>query len=140
MEAKLTQDFPVRLRARRKRQDPRNERLLQSIATVLINSRCTQKVSRSCLNYVALRHIEMNINVTASSVQFPATEVALYVPIQFATHETLCTRCVFNVETPFSASVHMETLHLLHHRCGAATKRCLRRHWFNVFQEERQRL
>ena len=58
-EANLTQDFPVRLRARQKRQDPRNERLLQSIATVLIKSRCspsirTQKVSRSCLTNVAL--------------------------------------------------------------------------------------
>ena len=58
-EANLTEDFPVRLRARRKRQDPRTERLLQSIATVLINSRCsssisTQMVSRSCLKNVAL--------------------------------------------------------------------------------------
>ena len=50
------------------------------------------------------RHIEMNTTVTALSVQFPATEVVLFVPIQFATHETLCTRCVFNVETPFSVS------------------------------------
>ena len=57
-EANLTEYIPVRLRARRKRQDPRTERLLQSIATVLINSRCfssacAQKVSRSCLKNVA---------------------------------------------------------------------------------------
>ena len=50
-EANLVEDIPVRLRARRKRQYPRTERLLQSIATVLINSRCSpstsvQKVSK----------------------------------------------------------------------------------------------
>ena len=39
-EANLIEDIPVRLRASRKRQDPRTEKLLQSIATVLINSRC----------------------------------------------------------------------------------------------------
>ena len=53
-EANLT----ARLRARRKRQGTRTERMPQSIATVLINSRCspstsTQKVSRSCLEDVA---------------------------------------------------------------------------------------
>ena len=53
-EANLTEDFPVRLRARRKRQDPRNGRLLQSIATVLINSRCSPSIPRSCLKNVAL--------------------------------------------------------------------------------------
>ena len=43
----------MRLRARRRRQDPRTEKLLQSIATVLINSRggsstCAQDVSFTC--------------------------------------------------------------------------------------------
>ena len=57
-EASLTEDFPARLRARRKRQGTRTERMPQSIATVLINSRCspstsTHKVSRSCLKNVA---------------------------------------------------------------------------------------
>ena len=57
-EANLIEDIPVRLRARRKRQDRRTERLLQSIATFLINARCSpstsaQKVSRSCLKIVA---------------------------------------------------------------------------------------
>ena len=51
-------DIPVRLRVRRKRQDPRTEKLLQSIATILINSRClsaasVQKSSKSCLKNVA---------------------------------------------------------------------------------------
>ena len=35
---------------------------------------------------------------------------------------------------PFSASATWETLHLLHHCCSAASKRCLRRHHFNVRQ------
>ena len=57
-ETNLIEDIPVRLRARRKRQDPRTERLLQSTATVLINSRCSpsasaQKVSGLCLKNVA---------------------------------------------------------------------------------------
>ena len=60
----LIEDIPVRLRARRKRQDPRTERLLQSIATVLINSRClsaasVQKASGSCLkNVVQSPHLD----------------------------------------------------------------------------------
>ena len=71
-EVNLTEDIPVRLRARLQRQDPRTERLLQLIATVLIGSRCSpstspHKVSRSCLKNVA---------------QYDCS------------HETLCTRCV----------------------------------------------
>ena len=105
------------------------------IATVLINSRCppsisTQKVSRSCLKNVAQSPHRDEHHVTASSVQFPAIEVALFVPIHF----------VFSTLRPLFSQCHMETLHLLQHRCCAATKRCLRRHRFNVFQEERQRL
>ena len=51
-ETNWTEDIPVRLRARRTRQDPRTGRLLLSTVTVLINSRCfssasAQKVSRS---------------------------------------------------------------------------------------------
>ena len=57
-ETNLIEKIPVRLRARRRRQDPRTERLLQSIATVLSNSRClsaasVQKASGSCLKNVA---------------------------------------------------------------------------------------
>ena len=44
-EANVTEDIPVRLRATRKRQDPWTESLFQSIATVLINSRCPPSTS-----------------------------------------------------------------------------------------------
>ena len=49
-EENVTDDIPARLRARRKRQDPRTESLPRSIATVLINSRggsstCARNVS-----------------------------------------------------------------------------------------------
>ena len=76
-EANLTEDIPVRLRVRRKRQDPRTEKLLQSIATVLINSRClsaasVQKSSRSCQKNVAQlpHHDEHPRHCSVCSVSF----------------------------------------------------------------------
>ena len=49
----MTDDIAARFRARRKRQDPRTESLLRSIATVFINSRggsstCARNVSFTC--------------------------------------------------------------------------------------------
>ena len=85
----LIEDIPVRLRARRKRQDPRTEKLLQSIATVLINSSClsaasVQKASRSCLKNVAQlpHHDEHPRHCFVCSVP---SDVASHVLIQFAT-------------------------------------------------------
>ena len=106
-EANLTEDFPVRLRARRKRQDPRNERLLQSIATVLINSRCsrsTQKVSRSCLKNVAQsRHPdEHHRHCLVCSIPCDRSRAACSDPVchpRNALHE-MC----FQRSDPFSAS------------------------------------
>ena len=56
----------------------------------------------------------------------------------FRCQELLSNTC--QLRRPLFSQCHMETLHLLHHRCCAATKRCVRRHHFTVFQEERQRL
>ena len=105
-EANLIEDIPVRLRARRKRQDPRTEKLLQSIATVLINSRClsaasVQKSSRSCLKNVAQlpHHDEHPRHCLVCSVPSDRCCVACSHPVcHDCSHKTLWTRCVFNVD------------------------------------------
>ena len=95
-ETNLTEDIPVRLRARRTRQDPRTGRLLLSTVTVLINSRCissanAQKVSRS--------YDEHQHQCLVCSVPCDRCCVAFSLPLSDdCSHETLCTRCVFNVD------------------------------------------
>ena len=49
----------------------------------------------------------------------------------FRCEELLSNPC--QLRRPLFSQCLMETLHLLHHRCSAATKRCLRRHHFSVF-------
>ena len=107
-EANVTEDIPARLRARRKRQDPRTESLLRSIATVSINSRCSpstcvQKVSGSCLKNVAqLPHRdEHQRHCFVCSVPSNRSCVACFFdPVcHDSSHETLCTRCVLNVDS-----------------------------------------
>ena len=96
----------MRLRARRKRQDPRTERLLQSIATVLINSRClsaasVQKASGSCLKNVAHppHRDEHPRHCLVCSVPSDRCCVACFDPVcHNCSHKTFCTRCVFNVD------------------------------------------
>ena len=80
----------MRLRAKRKRQDPRTERLLQSIATVPPDTQPTppslnrqDRVWKLSLN----RHIMMSTHVIVSH-----------------SHKTLCTRCVSNVDDKNSCS------------------------------------
>ena len=101
-EANLIEDIPVRLRVRRKRQDPRTEKLLQSIATVLIihvvfPQRVCKKSSRSCLKNVAqLPHFDEHPrHCLVCSVPFDRGDCS---------HKTLCTRCVFNVDDKNSCS------------------------------------
>ena len=102
----------MRLRARRKRQDPRTEKLLQSIATVLINSRClsaasVQKASGSCLKNVAqLSHRDEHPRYCLiCSVPSDRCCVACFHPVcHDCSHETLCTRCVFDVDDKNSCS------------------------------------
>ena len=91
-ETILIEDILVRLRARRKRQDPRTERLLQSSATVLINSRClsaasVQKASGSCLKNVAQspRHDEHPRHCWVCSVPSDRCCFACSHPLHFAT-------------------------------------------------------
>ena len=111
-EANLIEDIPVRLRARRKRQDPRTEKLLQSIATVLINSRClsaasVQKASRSFLKNVAQlpHHDEHPRHCFVCSVPSDGCCVACSHPVcHDCSHKTLYTRCVFNVNDKNSCS------------------------------------
>ena len=72
----------------------------------------------------------------------PAAVNSLISPIQmnlcrelktsvFRCQELLSNTC--QLRNPLFSQCHMKTLHLLHHRCFAATKRCLGRHHFNVF-------
>ena len=111
-EANLIEDIPVRLRVRRKRQDPRTEKLLQSIATVLINSRSlsaasVQKSSRSCLKNVDQlpHHDEHPRHCSVCSVPSDRCCVACSHPVcHDCSHKTLCTRCVFNVDGKNSCS------------------------------------
>ena len=96
----------MRLRERRKRHDPRTEKLLQSIATVLINSRCfsaasVQKASRSCLKNVTqlAHHDEHPRHCFVCSVPSDRCCVARSHPVCHDwSHKTHCTRCVFNVD------------------------------------------
>ena len=105
-ETNLIEDIPVRLRARRMRQDPQTERLLQSMATVLINSRrfstaSAQKVSGSCLKNVARppHRDEHSRHCFVCSVPSDQFCVACSHPVcHDCSHKTLCTRCVFNVD------------------------------------------
>ena len=106
-EANVIEDIPVRLRARRKRQDePRTESLLRSIATVLINSLCSpltgaQNVSRSCLKNVAQlpNRDEHQRHFFACSFPCDRSCVACFQTVcRDCSHETLCTKCVFNVD------------------------------------------
>ena len=102
----------MRFRARRKRQDPRTERLLQSIATVLINSRCfsaasVQKASGSCLKNVAQspHQDEHTRHCFVCSVPSDRCCVACSHPVcHVCSHKTLCTKCVFNVDNKNSCS------------------------------------
>ena len=98
-EANLIEDIPVRLRVRRKRHDPRTEKLLQSIATVLINSQClsasVQKSSRSCLKNVAQlpHHDEHPRHCSVCFVPSDRCCVACSHPVcHDCSHKTLCTR------------------------------------------------
>ena len=96
----------MRLRAMRKRQDPRTEKLLRSIATVLSNSRClsaasVQKASGSCLKNVAQlpHHDEHPRHCFVCSVPSDRCCVACSHPVcHDCSHKTLCTGCVFNVD------------------------------------------
>ena len=96
----------MRLSARRKRQDPRTERLLQSIARVLIKSRCSpsvsaQKVFGSCLKNVAQppHRDEYPRHCFVCSVPSDRRCVACFHPVcHDCSHETFRTRCVFNVD------------------------------------------
>ena len=101
-ETNLIEDIAVRLRARRKRQDPRTERLPQSMATVLVNSRrfstaSAQKVSGLCLKNVARpphrdEHLRHCFVCSVPSDQFC---VGCSHPVcHDCSHKTLCTRCV----------------------------------------------
>ena len=102
----------MRLRARRKRQDPRTERLLQTIATVLIDSRCSplaraRKASGSCLKNVAQsqHRDEHPRHCLVCSVLSDRCCVACFHPAcHDCSHKTLCTRCVFNVDNKNSCS------------------------------------
>ena len=106
--ARLIEDIPVRLRARRKRQDPRTQKLLQSIATVLVNSRSlsaasVQKASRSCLKNVA--QLPTPTSLFVCSVSSDRCCVACSHPVcHDCSHKTLCTRCVLNVDDKNSCS------------------------------------
>ena len=102
----------MRLRARRKRQDPRTEKLLQSIATVLINSRClsaasVRKASRSCLKNVAQlpHHNKHPRHCFVCSVPSDRCCVACSHPVcHDCSHKTFCMRCGFNVYDKNSCS------------------------------------
>ena len=93
-------------------EEPRTEKLLQSIATVLINSRglseaSVQKASRPCLKNVAQlpHHDEHPRHCFVCSVPSDQCCVACSHPVcHDCSHKTLCTRCVFNVDDKNSCS------------------------------------
>ena len=90
-EANLIEDIPVRLRVRRKRQDPRTEETAPINCdsfdqfTLSFRSKCaeilqivSEKMSINC-------HITMNTHVIVLSALFLLIDVVLHVLIQFAT-------------------------------------------------------
>ena len=78
------------------------EDILQSIATVLINSRCSPSTSvQKGLENVAWspHRDERQRNCLVCSVPYDPCCVACFTPVcHDCSHETLCTRCVFNVD------------------------------------------